>query len=54
VACGGDGIWSERMIVERKKKTTRFVKRKKNASRFRFLLSDHLRERMVEREKQCE
>jgi hypothetical protein len=41
VACGGDKFWSERVVVGRKKKNA-------------FLLSDHLRERMVEREKQCE
>jgi hypothetical protein len=33
VACGGDEFRSERMIMERKKKATRFVKRKKKASR---------------------
>jgi hypothetical protein len=37
VACGGDGFWSERVAVERKKKNGR--EEEERVTRFSFLLS---------------
>jgi hypothetical protein len=39
VACAGDGIWSERVTAERKKKRSHFERERVRVLSFSFLLS---------------